>query len=142
MGVCKTRAGLRKDFFLCSEQKSVNIIEKQLYDCTQMIEIAKSLCSLLDFPVLIESILLMSMCQMRVHGAAMYIHKTFDSEFLVLEADYTTLNIEPAAVYAIAAADPLILYLSEKNRPQTVKDIPGRFKKGSAWKQIASFSPR
>ena len=141
MGVFKTRAGLRKGFSLCSEQKSVHIIEKELYDCTQMIEIAKSLCSLLDFPVLIESILFMSMCQMRVYGAAMYIHKTFDSEFFVLKTDYTTLNLESDAVYAIAAAEPLILYLSEKNCPQTVKDIPKRFKKGNAWKQIASLSP-
>ncbi|WP_428769368.1 hypothetical protein V1L52_10245 [Treponema sp. HNW] len=124
-----------------SDCTAVSKQEKELYDCTQMIEIAKSLCSLLDFPVLIEAILLMSMCQMRVHGAAMYIHKTFDSEFFVLENDYSTLTLDPNTVYAIAASDPLISYLNGTNRPHTIKELPRRFKKGNVWNQMSALNP-
>lgn len=141
MKVLKTKSGFRKDFSLFPDSNSLQAAEKELYDCTQMIEIAKSLCSLLDFPVLIESILLMCMCQMRVHGAAMYIHKTFDTEFFVLENDYTTLTLEPDSAYTIDASEPLILYLKDTNRPHTMNDFPKRLKKGNVWKQISSFNP-
>lgn len=137
--VVKTRSGFYKDFF--SDTRPVQIVKKELYDCTQMIEIAKSLCSLLDFPVLIESILFMCMCQMRVLSAGMYIHKTFDSAFFVLEKDYNTFNLNPDEVYTVGTSDPLILYLAEENRPHTVKSLPKRLKKGSAWKQLSSLKP-
>lgn len=141
MGILKTQVGFHKDSSLSSETRSLQAAEKELYDCTQMIEIAKSLSSLLDFPVLIESILLTCMCQMRVLGAGMYIQKTFDSGFLTLESDYNTFPLNPDEVYTIDISDPLILYLTEENRPHTVKDLPKRFKKGSAWKQLCSLNP-
>ena len=41
---------------------SVEDYEKRIYDLQQMVEIAKSLCSVLDYSNLVESIIYMCMC--------------------------------------------------------------------------------
>src|SRR5574344_2038057 len=89
--------------------------EKKLYDLRQMLEISKSLCSLLDYTNLIESILYICMCQMRVLGAGMFVQKDFDSDLYVLDSNYSGLEPDDNIVYSISSSHAVIKLLNETN---------------------------
>ena len=89
--------------------------EKRLYDYGQLIEISKSLCSVLEFSTLIESILYTCMCQMRVLGAGMFVLKSFDADCFTLENNYSGFDPDSEIEYNIPTSHPMISYLCETN---------------------------
>ena len=97
--------------------------EKQLYDLQQLLEVARSLCSTLDYPTLIESILYTCMCQMRVLGAGIFILDDFEKEAYCLNNNYTGMDLDSQIDYTIPINSPLVSVLSEKEKVFTVRDI-------------------
>ena len=97
--------------------------EKQLYDLQQLLEVARSLCSTLDYPTLIESILYTCMCQMRVLGAGIFILDDFESEAYCLNNNYTGMDLDSQIDYTIPISSPIVPLLSEKEKVFTVREI-------------------
>ena len=59
--------------------------EKRIYDLGQMLDIAKSFCSTLDFSKLLESIVYICMAQMHVLGTEIFVRDLITNEVLKLE---------------------------------------------------------
>ncbi len=97
--------------------------EKRLYDVQQLLEIARSLCSTLDYPTLIESILYTCMCQMRVLGAGIFVLDDFETESFNLSNNYTGMDLDSEINYSIPMNDPVVEVLNEKERVFFVRDI-------------------
>lgn len=97
--------------------------EKRLYDVQQLLEIARSLCSTLDYPTLIESILYTCMCQMRVLGAGIFVLDDFEAEAYSLSNNYTGMDLNSSIDYTIPMNDPVVEVLNEKERVFFVRDI-------------------
>lgn len=97
--------------------------EKRLYDVQQLLEIARSLCSTLDYPTLIESILYTCMCQMRVLGAGIFVLDDFEAEAYSLSNNYTGMDLDSQINYTIPMNDPVVDVLNEKERVFFVRDL-------------------
>ena len=97
--------------------------EKRLYDLQQLLEIARSLCSTLDYPTLVESILYTCLAQMRVLGAGIFVLDEFDKEAYILGSKYTGMDLDSRINYEISIDSPLIEVLNEKDRVFEVRDI-------------------
>ena len=115
--------------------------EKQLYDYGQLVEVAKSLCSVLEFSTLIESILYTCMCQMRVLGAGMFVLKSFDSDCFTLENNYSGFDPDMELEYTIPTNHPIISYLCETNQAFTIDELEENLEKGVLLKQLSSLNP-
>lgn len=97
--------------------------EKRLYDLQQLLEVARSLCSTLDYPTLIESILYTCMCQMRVLGAGIFVLDDFETEAYSLSNNYTGMDLDSQIDYTVPMTSPLVAVLNEKDKVFTVRDI-------------------
>lgn len=97
--------------------------EKRLYDLQQLLEITRSLCSTLDYPTLIESILYTCMCQMRVLGAGIFILDDFETDSYNLSNNYTGMDLKSDVDYSIPMNAPVVDVLNEKERVFFVRDI-------------------
>ena len=97
--------------------------EKRLYDVQQLLEIARSLCSTLDYSTLIESILYTCMCQMRVLGAGIFVLDDFEAEAYSLSNNYTGMDLDSQINYTIPMNDPVVEVLNEKERVFFVRDL-------------------
>ena len=115
--------------------------EKKLYDYGQLIEVAKSLCSVLEFSTLIESILYTCMCQMRVLGAGMFVLKSFDSDCFTLENNYSGFDPDMEIEYTIPTNHPVISYLCETNQAYTIAELEENLENHGLLKQISSLNP-
>jgi len=87
--------------------------EKQIYDLKQLLEISKSLCSLLDYAKLIESILYICMCQVHTLGAGAFVAKDFSSTKFELGKHYSGLDVDPKIDYSIDIEHPLIEFFNK-----------------------------
>lgn len=115
--------------------------EKRLYDLKQMLEISKSLCSMLDYSTLIESILYICMCQMRVLGAGMFVQKDLDSDLFVLDTNYSGLEPDDNVIYSISNSSDLIKLLNETNITYTITDLYNTLGQNSDVDEFASLRP-
>lgn len=98
------------------------IYEKKIYDLEQMLDIAKSFCSTLNFKNLLESITYICMAQMHVLGAEIFVRDLVSSDSFTLE----TSEIGPDIVTKIPATSPLVSKLLELKKPVTfeyLKDV-------------------
>ena len=73
--------------------------EKRLYDAQQLLEIARSLCSTLDFASLVESILYTCMSQMHVLGAGIFVLDDVESSNFILGTNYTGMDLDSSQRY-------------------------------------------
>lgn len=97
--------------------------EKQIYDLTQLLEISKSLCSVLDYPTLVQSILYICMCQMRVLGAGIFVCNDFESDTYSLQNYYSGLDTDPLISYSLSTTSPFIQFLSKQDKSFTLKEL-------------------
>lgn len=97
--------------------------EKKIYDLTQLLEISKSLCSVLDYSTLIESILYICMCQVHVLGAGIFVCSDFESDSYSLQDYYSGLDTDPLIDYSIPTESPLIQFLTKVERTFTLKEL-------------------
>jgi diguanylate cyclase (GGDEF)-like protein len=86
----------------------IQSLEKQIYDLKELFEISKSLNSTLDFSILIDSLLLICMAQLKVFKVCLFIRKHLDSPEFSLHRNYTGFELDHSLVYAIPEGHPLI----------------------------------
>ena len=78
----------RKPFELAKDKEILEqstYYEKRIYDLEQLLDIAKSFCQNLDFGNLLESIVYISMAQMHVLGAEIFVRDPITNDVLNLE---------------------------------------------------------
>lgn len=117
----KKQSGLRKNAV------SVESYEKQLYDLRQLVEISKSLGSILDYSMLIESILYICLGQMHTLGAGMFIMKTFDADAFEMENNFSGLDLCSGIKYEIPVSHPIVAFLNENVRAYSLPELKEAF---------------
>ncbi|NLM00897.1 MAG: sensor domain-containing diguanylate cyclase [Treponema sp.] len=124
-------------------QKAISFqqYEKELYDLKQMLEVSKSLCSVLEYNTLVESILYVCLAQMHVLGAGMFVLKSFDSDVFALDSNYNGLTPDDDINYTIPANHPIICFFNEKNLAFTIDELRSEMKDADIPEQITSLEP-
>lgn len=109
---------------LAEKTKTPAEYEKEIYDLKQMIEISRSLCTTLELSKLIESTLFITMAQMHVLAAGIFILNSVDSFAYSLGNNYNGFDVDMSKEYSIPMASTLVEYIVE-NREQvfTLKDL-------------------
>ncbi len=97
--------------------------EKRLYDLQQLLEIARSLCSTMDYSRQIESILYVCMGQMRVLGAGIFVLDNWETDNYILGTNYIGMDLDSQIEYVIPRNHPVIGILNEKEKAFVVDDI-------------------
>lgn len=123
------------------QNSAIESYEKQLYDYKQLLEISKSLSSVLEYSTLIESILYVCMCQMRVLGAGVFVLKTFDSDFFTLDSNYNGLEPRDTVSYNIPITHPIVSFLAEHNTCYSLEELTCAFGNETVLEQITSLNP-
>ncbi len=109
---------------LAENTKTPAEYEKEIYDLKQMIEISRSLCTTLELSKLIESTLFITMAQMHVLAAGIFILNSVDSFAYSLGNNYNGFDVDMSREYSIPMASTLVEYIVE-NRDQvfTLKEL-------------------
>ena len=111
--------------------------EKKIYDLeltrAVSLQMAKSFCSTLDFSKLLESIVYISMAQMHVLGAEIFVKNLITNENLILETSAEKLSIP--------VNSQLSNKLLELNRPVTFQEILNQKKKFSHIDVLEKLNP-
>ena len=97
--------------------------EKEIFDLKQLLQISKSLNSVLEFDRLIEAILYIVMAQLKTLGAAIFTKKSFDDNLFVLNRDHYGFDIIHDAQYSINVDHPLINFLDKSDSGCTPDEI-------------------
>jgi diguanylate cyclase (GGDEF)-like protein len=106
-----------------TRRTDVGSMEKQIYDLKELFEISKSLNSTLDFPILIDSLQLICMAQLKVLKVCLFIRKHPDSGEFSLHRNYTGFEIDHSLTYAIPKNHGLIQLFNRKYNCYTLDDI-------------------
>lgn len=114
--------------------------EKRLYDLQQLLEIARSLCSTMDYSRQIESILYVCMGQMRVLGAGIFVLDNWETDNYILGTNYIGMDLDSQIEYVIPRNHPVIKVLNERERAFVVDDIKKALPNESL-KEIYSLKP-
>lgn len=94
------------------------VYEKKIYDLEQMLDIAKSFCSTLNFKNLLESITYICMAQMHVLGAEIFVRDLVSSDSFTLE---TTNFLDKNA--RIPATSSVVAKLLQEKKPLTLEQL-------------------
>ncbi|MCR4736482.1 MAG: sensor domain-containing diguanylate cyclase [Treponema sp.] len=111
--------------------------EKKIYDLEQLIDIAKSFCSTLDFGNLLESIVYICMAQMHVLGAEIFVRDLITNESYILETAKDS-NLEKTA---IPVNSPLTSKMLELKKPVTFDELKNLIPNDSTLDILCSLSP-
>jgi diguanylate cyclase (GGDEF)-like protein len=98
-------------------------IEKRLYDLEELLKISKVLNSTLDYSILLDSIRLICMAQLRVLKVGLLVHKDIDSTRLSLHRNYEGFEIDHAKDYSIDDKHPLIELFNTKTKCYTFDEV-------------------
>ncbi len=115
--------------------------EKQIYDLKQLLEISKSLTSVIDFSTLIEAILYTCMGQMKTLGVAIFTKKNFDATYFQLNRNYCGFELEENCDYSFPEEHPLIALLSRPSACYTVEDIGALIPADAPLKALFALEP-
>jgi diguanylate cyclase (GGDEF)-like protein len=99
------------------------LLEKQIYDLKELFEISKSLNSTLDFSILIESLLLICMAQLKVLKVCLFLRKHPDSAEFSLHRNYTGFELDHSLPYTIPADHALMRYFNHNYDCYTLEEI-------------------
>lgn len=103
--------------------KTAEEYEKQIYDLQQLLEISRSLCTTLELHTLIESILYITMAQMRVLGAGVFILNSSDSQELLLGNNYNGFEVDASINYTIPVDSKLVAHFTAQNTVFTLDEL-------------------
>lgn len=95
--------------------------EKRIYDLEQLIDIAKSFCSTLDFKNLLESIVYICMAQMHVLGAEIFVRDVIYNEAFNLETSSDMYDIDKKP--SIPVTSPIVNKLLALNKPISFEEL-------------------
>lgn len=96
--------------------------EKRIYDLEQLLDIATSFCSTLDFTKLLESIVYITMAQMHVLGAEIFVRDLISNEQLILETSTLEVNDSKERV-SIPVNSDLANAILTLRTPVTLNDL-------------------
>ena len=113
--------------------------EKRIYDLEQLLDIAKSLCSTLDFSNLLESIVYICMAQMHVLGAEIFVRDFISEKSFDLETSRDAEN--PEKIISISADSPIIQKMGELKKPVTLTALKKETGKCEDFKILEALSP-
>lgn len=116
-------------------------LEKQVYDLRQLLEISKSLNSVLDYSTLIEALLYTCMGQMKTLGVAIFTKKNFDATSFHLNRNYCGFELDANCDYSISEDHPLINYLNQINSCTTIRELKNQNVMVSSAQAILSLDP-
>ncbi len=115
--------------------------EKQIYDLQQLLEISRSLCTTLELPTLIESILYITMAQMRVLGAGVFILNSSDSQELLLGSNYNGFEVDASINYTIPVDSKIVAYFTAQNTVFTLDELKQQLGSNREIKILESLHP-
>ncbi|MDR2898656.1 MAG: GGDEF domain-containing protein [Spirochaetaceae bacterium] len=115
--------------------------EKQIFDLKQLLEISKSLSSILEYSTLIESILYTCIGQMKVLGVGIFTKQNFDSSYFHLNNNYTGFELNNNHEYVIHEDSCLIKLLSECNSCMTLDEVKKELGNRDELEAILSLNP-
>lgn len=115
--------------------------EKQIYDLNQMLLLFRSLCTTLELPKLIESILYTTMAQMRVTGAGMFILDPIqDTEFNMRDY-FINVDPDPIVEYSISKTSPLIEKFESNPHAYTFAELKTLFSGTKEIRMLSTLNP-
>jgi len=127
---------------ISSEQvKTPEEYEKQIYDLQQLLEISRSLCTTLELHSLIESILYITMAQMRVLGAGIFIMNAVDSREFKLGNNYSGLEPDASIDYTISIDSKLVENIGTQGKVYTLQELREAIPENRELKIIESLHP-
>ena len=112
--------------------------EKRIYDLEQLLDIAQSFCSTLDFSTLLESIVYICMAQMHVLGAEIFVKDLINNEKFILE---TTRDVPENERKTLPVNSLITTKLQDLQKPVTLDELKGMVSDSPALKTIESLSP-
>lgn len=115
--------------------------EKQIYDLQQLLEISRSLCTTLELSKLIESILYITMAQMRVLGAGVFILESLDSTHYRLGENYSGLEADISMDYRIPIECHLVDVMGNSGQAYTLDELKNILPNDKEVETVASLSP-
>lgn len=119
----------------------VSPYEKKVYDLEQLLEIARSLCSTIEFSQLIESILYTCMGQFRVLGAGIFVVESLDSDVYQLGKNYKGMELNLDIDYEISSKDSLVTELSKNATVYTLEELKAIVPENAKIEPIESLNP-
>ena len=127
---------------ISSEQvKTPEEYEKQIYDLQQLLQISRSLCTTLELHSLIESILYITMAQMRVLGAGIFIMNAVDSREFKLGNNYSGLEPDASIDYTISIDSKLVENIGTQGKVCTLQELREVIPENRELKIIESLHP-
>jgi len=115
--------------------------EKEIFDLKQLLQISKSLNSVLEFDRLIEAILYIVMAQLKTFGAAIFTKKSFADNLFVLNRDHYGFDISRDVQYSINVDHPLISFLDKSDSGHTPDEIRQNIETDKIVQDLFSLSP-
>ncbi|MBO4320201.1 MAG: sensor domain-containing diguanylate cyclase [Treponema sp.] len=115
--------------------------EKQIYDLQQLLEISRSLCTTLELHTLIESILYITMAQMRCLGAGVFILNSADSQELLLGNNYNGFEVDASINYTIPVDSKLVAHFTAQNTVLTLDELKKQLGSNPELKILESLKP-
>lgn len=113
------------------------LYEKKIYDLEQMLDIAKSFCSTLNFKNLLESITYICMAQMHVLGAEIFVRDLVSSDSFMLE----TSVMGPDMMTKISASSSLVSLLLQEKKPVTFDFLKDNIEDADVIRLLERFQP-
>jgi two-component system, cell cycle response regulator len=115
--------------------------EKQIFDLRQLLEVSKSLNSMLDYHILIDAILFNVMGQMKVQKAGIFAKKGLDATRFSLHRNYKGFEIRHGTDYSIAEDHPVIKLFTRQYGCYSLEDLRQRIGSLSGIEGVASLGP-
>jgi two-component system cell cycle response regulator len=115
--------------------------EKQLFDLRQLLEVSKSLNSMLDYHILIDAILFNVMGQMKVLKAGIFAKKSLDATRFSLHRNYKGFEIEHGVDYAIDEDHPVIKLFNRQYGCYSLEDLRQRVGTIGGLEGLTSLGP-
>ncbi len=106
-----------------NKEEIISYYEAKLYNYGQLLEVSRSLCSTLELPQLIETIIYSIMGQMSVLGGGLFIKESFDSSTFKLGDNHSGLDLNPSYSYEVFSDSKLMALLSSKERVYTIEEL-------------------
>jgi diguanylate cyclase (GGDEF)-like protein len=116
-------------------------LEKEIFDLKELFEISKSLNSTLDYTILIDSILLVCMAQLKVLKVGLFIRKYLDSNEFSFHRNYAGFEVDHSKAYTIPDDHPMIELFAREYTCYTLKDIEAKKVSLEKLENIVSLGP-
>ena len=131
----------RKPFDLAKDKEILEqstYYEKRIYDLEQLLDIAKSFCSTLDFSKLLESIVYICMAQMHVLGAEIFVRDPISNDVFNLETSKTEKGEKKFSIPVNSKINSVLL---ELGRPVTIAELKELAPNDKSVPKLESLSP-